>query len=236
MHIIKARSYEDLSKLAAIIISAEILMKPHGVIGLATGRTPVATYRELVRMCREGLIDFSGITTFNLDEYYNCSKTDRNSYYRYMRDHLFDHINIQEENVHLPDGMAPDIEAECARYEKDIDDAGGIDLQLLGIGHNGHIGFNEPSEFFTPYTHYTQLAESTIDANAGAYASREEVPKNALSMGVGTIMKANKILLLINGKDKKEITEKALYGPVTPQVPASVLQYHTCCTVIISED
>ena len=236
MHIIEARSHEDLSKRAAIIIAAEILMKPCGVIGFATGRTPVATYKELVRMYREGLIDFNGITTFNLDEYYNCSKTDWNSYYRYMREHLFEHVNIQEEKVGFPNGTAPDIAAECARYEKAIDDAGGIDLQLLGIGHNGHIGFNEPNAFFEPCTHYTQLAESTIDANAGSYASREDVPKYALSMGIGTIMKARKILLLINGKDKKEITEKALYGPVTPQVPASILQYHTCCTVIISED
>jgi len=187
-------------------------------------------------MYKEGLLDFSGITTFNLDEYYDNPKTDKNSYHYFMHDNLFQHINIKEENAHLPDGMASDAEAECARYEKAIDGAGGIDLQLLGIGHNGHIGFNEPDDFFAPVTQHITLSDSTINANARFYKSRDEVPKSAISMGIGTIMKARRILLLISGKDKKEIAEKALYGPVTPQVPASILQYHKRCTVILAVD
>ena len=236
MNIIKAKNYEDLSRIGAVIIAAETFANPHGVLGLATGSTPVGTYSELVKMHRDGLLDFSGITTFNLDEYYNNPRTDKNSYYYFMYENLFHHINIKEENVHLPDGMASDAEAEWIRYEKAIDDAGGIDLQLLGIGHNGHIGFNEPDDFFAPQTQHIQLTESTINANARFYKSRDEVPKSAISMGIGTIMKARRILLIISGEDKKEIAEKALYGPVTPKVPASILQYHKDCTVVLAVD
>jgi glucosamine-6-phosphate deaminase len=236
MNIIKVKNYEDLSKIGAVIIAAEALLKPRGVLGFATGSTPLGTYAELVRMHKEGLLDFGGITTFNLDEYYNNPKTDKNSYYYFMHENLFNHINIKKENVHLPDGTAPDASAECARYEKAIDDAGGIDLQLLGIGHNGHIGFNEPDDFFAPVTQHIRLAESTIDANARFYGNRDEVPKSAISMGIGSIMRARRILMLISGKDKKEIAEKALYGSVTPQVPASILQYHKRCTVVLAVD
>lgn len=234
MNIIKAKNYEELSKKAALIIGAQMLLKPNGVMGFATGGTPVGTYAELVRLYKEGVLDFSGISTFNLDEYFGCPITDKNSYYAFMHENLFDHVNVDKSAVHLPNGMAVEANAECDRYERAIEEAGGIDLQLLGIGHNGHIGFNEPAEVFADKTNHVKLADSTIDANARFYASRDEVPKSALSMGIGTIMKAKSILLLINGKDKKEIFEKALFGPVTPQVPASILQYHPNCTVIVA--
>lgn len=225
-----------MSKAAAVIIGAKVAGKPDGVLGFATGGTPVGTYAELVAMNKSGVLDFSRITTFNLDEYFGNPVTDKNSYYYFMHDNLFNHINIKKENVHLPDGMAPDAEKECKRYEAAIEAAGGIDLQLLGIGHNGHIGFNEPSDVFISETNYIKLTDSTIEANSRYYASRDEVPKFALSMGIGTIMKAKSILMLISGKDKKEIAEKALYGPVTPQVPASILQFHQNCTVILAVD
>lgn len=236
MNIIKAKNYEDLSKMAALIIGAQTLNKPDSVLGFATGGTPVGTYAELVRLNKEGVLDFSRITTFNLDEYFGNPVTDKNSYYYFMHDNLFNHINIKKESVNLPNGMAADADKECERYEKAIAEAGGIDLQLLGIGHNGHIGFNEPADVFVDKTNHIKLTDSTIDANARFYASRDEVPKSALSMGIGTIMNARGIIMLISGKDKKAIAEKALYGPVTPQVPASILQYHPNCTVILAVD
>lgn len=236
MNVIKAKNYDEMSKMAALIIGAETLSKPDCILGFATGGTPVGTYAELVRLHKESVLDFSRVTTFNLDEYYGNPVTDKNSYYYFMYYNLFNHINIKKENVHLPDGMAPDADKESARYEKAIVEAGGVDLQLLGIGHNGHIGFNEPDDFFAPVTHHVKLTDSTIDANARYYGSRDEVPKSALSMGIGTIMRAKSILMLISGKDKKEIAEKALYGPVTPRVPASILQYHSNCTVILAID
>lgn len=233
MNIIRAKNYEDLSKMAALIIGAKVLTKPDSVLGFATGSTPLGTYAELVRLHKEGVLDFSHIATFNLDEYYGNPVTDKNSYYYFMHDNLFNHINIKKESIHIPDGMAPDALKECERYEKAIAGAGGIDLQLLGIGHNGHIGFNEPADTFAPVTNHIMLTDSTIDANARFYTNRSEVPKSALSMGVGTIMKAKGILMLISGKDKNEIAEKALFGPVTPRVPASIIQYHKNCTVIV---
>ncbi len=234
MNIIKAKTYEEMSAKAAVVIGAKILAKPGCVLGFATGGTPVGTYAELVRMYKDGVLDWSGVTTYNLDEYYGNPVTDKNSYYYFMQQNLFKHVNIKPENTHLPNGMAKDAEEECARYEAAINSAGGIDLQLLGIGHNGHIGFNEPADFFAEATNHVKLTDSTIDANSRYYAKREDVPKSALSMGIGTIMRARKILLLISGKDKAEIAQKALYGPVTPQVPASILQYHKNCTVILA--
>lgn len=236
MNVIKAKGCEEMSKMAALIIGAQTLQKPGCILGFATGSTPIGTYAELVRLHKEGALDFSHVTTFNLDEYFGNPITDKNSYYYFMHDHLFNHINIKKENVHLPNGMASDPDVEAARYEQAIAEAGGIDLQLLGIGHNGHIGFNEPADAFAAVTHHVKLTDSTIDANARFYQSRDEVPKSALSMGVGTIMKAKSVLMLISGKDKKDIAEKALYGPVTPRVPASVLQYHENCTVILAVD
>lgn len=234
MNIIKANNYEEMSKMAAIIIGSRILQKPDSVLGFATGSTPIGTYARLVEMHREGLLDFGKITTFNLDEYYGTPDTDKNSYYYFMCQNLFNHVNIGSNSIHLPNGTTSDPAIECASYEKAITNAGGVDLQLLGIGHNGHIGFNEPSDEFAHDTHHVMLADSTIDANTRFYNNRDEVPRSALTMGIGTIMRAKSILLLISGSDKRDIAKKALYGPVTPSVPASILQYHANCTVILA--
>lgn len=234
MNIIKAKGYDEMSKMAAAIIAAQALRKPASVFGFATGSTPVGTYRELVRLFGEGLVDFSRAVTFNLDEYAGCPASDPNSYVAFMRGNLFDKANFKAS--YLPDGMAPNPAAECLRYEKAITEAEGIDLQLLGIGHNGHIGFNEPDDHFAFATQHIKLTDSTIDANARFYNSRDEVPKYALSMGIGTIMNARGILMLISGADKREIAEKALHGPVTPRVPASILQMHPDVTVILAVD
>ena len=183
-------------------------------------------------MNKNGVIDFSEVKTVNLDEYIGPPPTDENSYCYFMKDNLFNHINIKEDSFHLPPGDANNTEKNCDDYEKLIESLGGIDLQLLGIGVNGHIAFNEPDSVFPPKTHVVKLAEETIDANARFYKSRDEVPKTAITMGIGTIMKAKSILLIANGEKKVEILKKALYGPVTPEIPASVLQYHTDLTVI----
>lgn len=232
MNHITTKDYSSLSRMAALMIAGRIVASPAAVLGFATGSTPVGTYEELIRLYKEGALDFSKVTTFNLDEYFGCPITDPNSYHAFMHEKLFNHINIRREAVHLPSGMAADADAECAAYEEKIAAAGGIDLQLLGIGHNGHIGFNEPGEVFPAVTHKVALADSTIDANARFYSSRDEVPKSAVSMGIGTIMRAKSILLLVSGAEKRDILEKALYGPVTPAVPASILQFHHDVTVI----
>lgn len=236
MNVIYAKNYQELSEKAALLIGGQVIRKPDSVLGFATGSTPIGTYQELVRLHRESGLDFSRTVTFNLDEYFDCPISDTNSYHYFMHDHLFNHINIKKESVHLPDGMAKDAQAECERYEKMIAEAGGVDLQLLGIGHNGHIGFNEPDDHFVLNTQHITLTDSTINANSRFYKNREDVPKTALSMGIGTIMKAKQILMVISGTDKKVIAEKALFGPVTPQVPASILQFHQNVTVILAID
>ncbi len=231
MRIIETNSYEEMSALAAGIIGAQVLLKPDCVLGLATGSSPIGTYQELVKSCEKGLLDFSQVRTVNLDEY--CGLDPKNSQsYRYFMDHnLFDHVNIRKENTFLPNGMAPDMEEEGQRYEALIDSLGGADLQLLGIGHNGHIGFNEPTDHFPRCVHQVDLTESTIQANSRLFDRVEDVPTKAITMGIGTIMKAERILL-IAGEDKKDIIREAMYGKVTPQVPASVLQLHKDVTVI----
>jgi len=236
MNIICAKNYEELSKIGAAAIAEQLLAKQDSVLGFATGSTPEGTYKELVNLYRQGVIDFSCATTFNLDEYYGTPKEDPNSYYAFMHKNLFDHINVQGDHVHLPNGSAPDAEEECKTYEEKIVLAGGIDLQLLGIGINGHIGFNEPSGIFPGATNHVKLTGSTIDANSRFYSSRDEVPRSALTMGIGTIMAAKKILLLISGSVKKDIAKKALYGPVTPGVPASILQFHPDVTVVCDNE
>lgn len=232
MRIVKADSYDEMSREAANVMAAQIVLKPDSVIGLATGSTPIGLYRELIRRCEAGEVDFSGVTTVNLDEYRGLPRTDGQSYYYFMNDHLFDHINIDKERTHVPDGMAPDADAEGKRYEALIREAGGIDLQLLGIGHNGHIGFNEPADSFAQETHCVDLTESTIEANKRFFASADDVPRQAYTMGIGTIMAAKKILVVVNGADKAAIIKEALTGPVTPRVPASILQFHPDVTVI----
>lgn len=232
MNNIHVEDAETLGRKGAIFIAGQILARPEGVIGLATGSTPVGVYRELARLYESGWLDFSRLITFNLDEYCGLSGSDENSYRRFMDEHLFDHVNIRKDNTHVPDGMAEDLQAECDRYERLIADAGGIDLQLLGIGHDGHIGFNEPGAHFPAGTHVAELTELTIEANTRFFDRSEQVPRRALTMGIGTIMKARRILLLASGSDKKEILQRALYGPITPEVPASVLQLHPDVTVI----
>lgn len=231
MRILETKNYEEMSALAADIIGAQVLLKPRCVLGLATGSSPIGTYQKLIEACRQGRLDFSQVRTVNLDEY--CGLTgDNPQSYRYFMDHqLFSQVNIPRENTFLPDGMAQDMEEESRRYEALVPSLGGVDLQLLGIGHNGHIGFNEPTDSFPPTVHQVELTESTIQANSRLFDRIEDVPTQAITMGVGTILKADKILL-IAGADKKSIVEEALYGKVTPQVPASVLQLHRDVTVI----
>ncbi|MFR6538055.1 MAG: glucosamine-6-phosphate deaminase [Lachnospiraceae bacterium] len=235
MRIYKAKDYEDMSRKAANIISAQVIMKPDCVLGLATGSTPIGLYKQLVEWFEKGDLDFSKVQTVNLDEYKGLNRENDQSYYYFMHDNLFDHINIPEENTHLPNGMEMDSEKECARYTKLIQSMGGVDLQLLGIGHNGHIGFNEPSESFDKEVHCVNLTQSTIEANKRFFASADDVPKQAYTMGIKTIMQAKKILIVANGEGKADIVRDAFFGPITPQVPASVLQLHNDVTLVADE-
>jgi len=226
MKVIKAMSYADLSKKAAIVMAAQIIRNPKSVLGFATGSTPLGAYAELARMFADGAVDFSGIVSFNLDEYYGLAAAHPQSYHYYMRQNLFSHVNINPDNIRIPNGVAVDPEQECAEYEQSIQDAGGIDFQLLGIGRNGHIGFNEPGEIFTDKTHLTYLASDTLSANSRFFGPGEKMPTQAISMGIGTIMRAKSILLIASGADKADALSKMINGPVTPQMPASALQYH----------
>lgn len=236
MRIVKAADYKDMSKKAADLVAAQILLKPYCVLGLATGSTPSGMYGQLVKKYQAGELDFSGVRSVNLDEYRGLERSHDQSYYYYMHEELFDHVNIDPACTWLPDGMAQDVEKECADYEALVESLGGVDLQVLGMGHNGHIGFNEPGESFPAATHCVDLTESTIGANKRFFASAADVPRQAFTMGIGTIMKASKILLLVSGAEKARILKKALCGPVTPQVPASVLQLHRDVTVIADQD
>lgn len=235
MKIYKAKDYKDMSRKAANIISAQVIMKPNCVLGLATGSTPIGTYDQLVEWYNKGDLDFSEVTTVNLDEYKGLPRTNDQSYYYFMHQHLFDRVNIDPERTNVPNGMEPDAEKECGRYEELIRSLGGVDLQLLGLGHNGHIGFNEPGEAFEKETHCVDLTESTIEANKRFFASAEDVPKQAYTMGIKTIMQANKILMVASGEDKAEIVKRAFFGPITPEVPASVLQLHNDVTLVGDE-
>ncbi len=235
MRIYKAKDYEEMSRKAAGIVSAQIIMKPDCVLGLATGSTPVGLYKQLIEWYRNGDLDFSGVRTVNLDEYKGISRENDQSYYYFMHQNLFDHVNIPAENTHLPDGMEPDSEKECRRYEELIQSMGSVDLQLLGIGHNGHIGFNEPADAFDKQVHCVNLTQSTIEANKRFFASAEEVPRQAYTMGIQTIMRSKKILIIANGEGKADIVRDAFFGPITPMVPASVLQLHNDVTLVADE-
>lgn len=235
MKIYKAKDYKDMSRKAANIISAQVIMKPNCVLGLATGSTPIGTYDQLVEWYNKGDLDFSEVTTVNLDEYKGLPRTNDQSYYYFMHQHLFDRVNIDPERTNVPNGMEPDAEKECGRYEELIRSLGGVDLQLLGLGHNGHIGFNEPGEAFEKETHCVDLTESTIEANKRFFASADDVPKQAYTMGIKTIMQAKKILIVVNGENKADIVESAFFGPVTPEVPASILQLHNDVTLVGDE-
>ncbi len=235
MRIIHTENYEQLSRQAANIIAAQVILKPDSVLGLATGSTPIGAYDQLIKMYKSGDLDFSKVTTVNLDEYCGLTPDNDQSYRYFMNTHLFNHVNVDPEKTNVPSGIAVDPEAECVRYDKLIEDLGGIDLQLLGIGHNGHIGFNEPDDKYTKETHIVKLGESTIEANSRFFESYDDVPKQAITMGIKSIMNAKKVLLIASGKDKQEIVKKAFFGPVTPAVPASILQLHPDLTVIECE-
>ncbi len=236
MKIYAAKDYNDLSRKAANIISAQILLKPNAVLGLATGSTPVGAYKQLIKWHEQGDLDFSRILSVNLDEYKGLAGEHDQSYRYFMNHNLFDHVNIHKENTNVPGGLSEDPEAECRRYDQVIKDLGGIDLQLLGIGGNGHIGFNEPCEVFEKGTHVVTLTEETRQSNARFFQSIDEVPTHALTMGIGSIMGAKKILLLASGAGKAQAVYDSCFGPVTPHVPASVLQLHSDVVVIADQD
>lgn len=236
MRVIIAKNYDDMSKKAANIVAGQVYIKPNTILGLATGSTPVGMYKELVRLYNEESLDFKDVKTFNLDEYVGLPESDVNSYHYFMNYNLFSHINLKKENIHIPNGNAKDMNKEFEGYENSIINAGGIDLQVLGIGNNGHIGFNEPELKFEATTHLVSLNEGTIKANSRFFKSIDEVPKQAVSMGIKTIMRAKKILLLANGKGKAEAIYNTVLGPITPEVPASVLQLHPDTTIVVDEE
>ena len=236
MRIIGVKDYNELSKKAANIIASQIILKPNSVLGLATGSTPMGTYRELVKLYHADSFSFSEVITFNLDEYYGLKASDEHSYYNFMKENLFKYTDIQSGNTHIPNGMAVDIAEECKKYENEIEMSGGIDLQLLGIGRNGHIGFNEPDIKFEAQTHLVDLDEDTIEANSRFFGSIDKVPKQAISMGIKTIMHSRKIVLLASGEEKANTIYEAIYGKITSTLPASVLQLHPDVTIIVDRE
>ena len=226
MKIYVSDDYKGMSRKAANIVSAQVILNPACVLGLATGSTPIGMYKQLIDWYNKGDLDFSQVKSVNLDEYVGLAPTHDQSYRYFMQHNLFDHVNIDPANTNVPNGLASDPEAECQRYNEVIRSMGGIDIQVLGMGHNGHIGFNEPGEAFELETHVVDLTERTIEANARFFASKDEVPKRAITMGIKSIMQARQILVVVSGEDKAEIVKKAFFGPVVPQVPASILQMH----------
>lgn len=232
MKMMEAADYATLSRKAANIISAQVILFPRSVLGLATGSTPLGIYKQLIEWYQKGDLDFSEVTTVNLDEYCGLSPEHPQSYHTYMKENLFCHVNLNPEKTFLPNGLADDIDAECRRYDKLIGSLGGIDLQLLGLGNTGHIGFNEPDDSFDKMTHKVTLKEKTRSDNARFFDHIDEMPKCAVTMGIKAIMQAKKILLVVSGAKKAEILAKALYGPVTPEIPASILQLHPNVTAV----
>ncbi len=232
MRIYQEKDYNAMSRRAASVIAAQVVSKPDCVLGLATGSTPVGTYQQLIQWCKQGDLSFAQVHSVNLDEYYGLSPEHDQSYRYFMQTNLFDHVDIKPENTNVPSGLAAEPAEECARYEDVVKGLGYADLQLLGLGRNGHIGFNEPCDEFPLATHLVDLTESTIEANARFFASADDVPKQALTMGIGTIMKARKILIVASGADKADAVWKAFCGPITPEVPASILQLHPDVTLV----
>ena len=232
MKIYVTEDYQSMSRKAANILSAQVILNPTCVLGLATGSSPVGMYKQLIEWYKRGDVDFSEVRTVNLDEYVGLAPDHDQSYRYFMQSNFFDHINIKPENTNLPNGQAADLAAECKRYNQVIHSQGGIDMQLLGMGHNGHIGFNEPGDTFDLETHVVDLTERTIEANARFFATPNEVPRQALTMGIKTIMQARKVLLVASGAAKAEAIKAACFGPVTPQVPGSILQMHPDCTLV----
>lgn len=236
MELIRVKNYQELSKKAAAIITAHITLKPNCVLGLATGSSPLGAYEELAAMCAKGELDFSQVTTVNLDEYVGLDGSSQQSYRSFMNKNLFNKINISMDRTFIPDGKNEDCEEACREYEAILERVGPADLQLLGIGVNGHIGFNEPADYFPLKTHCVRLAHETIQANKRFFQKEEEVPKMACSMGIGNIMSARMILLLASGRGKAQAVAQMLSGPVTPRMPASILQFHPRAVVIADED
>lgn len=235
MRILVCDNYDEMSKKAAQMILSQITLKPNSVLGLATGSTPIGMYDNLVKMYQTGILDFSEVRTFNLDEYYGLPASNNQSYHYFMNQHLFEHVNIPQENIHIPNGMAKDIELECLTYDESIAKSDGIDIQVLGIGNNAHIGFNEPTILFEKGTHVVELDESTREANARFFNSLEEVPTKAITMGTGSIFKSRKIMLLASGEGKAKAIYETVHGKVRPEVPASILQFHNDIVLILDE-
>ena len=236
MMIIKADHYDQMSRIAAKHIASHIILKPDSVLGLATGSSPIGAYQHLISMYQAGDLDFSNVTSINLDEYKGLSPKDDQSYRYFMNTHLFDHININKAKTYVPDGLEADPQKACKDYDKIIENCGGIDLQLLGLGNNGHIGFNEPADAYAKGVHCVDLTQSTIEANSRFFDSFDKVPKQAYTMGIGSIMQAKKILVIVSGGAKAGILKEAFFGPITPKVPASVLQLHNDVTVIADQE
>lgn len=226
MKIYVSDDYKGMSRKAANIVSAQVILNPACVLGLATGSTPIGMYQQLIDWYNKGDLDFSQVKSVNLDEYVGLAPTHDQSYRYFMQHNLFDHVNIDPANTNVPNGLASDPEAECQRYNEVIRSMGGIDIQVLGMGHNGHIGFNEPGQAFELETHVVDLTERTIEANARFFASKDEVPKRAITMGIKSIMQARQILVVVSGESKADIVKAAFTGPVVPEVPASILQMH----------
>lgn len=236
MRIVVVANYEMMSAKAAQIIVSQIILKPEAIIGLATGSTPEGMYKDLVKFENEGLVDMQSVVTFNLDGYYGIDVKDKQSYHYYMHKHLFDHVKIPSKQIHMPPGQSKDIKMACRTYDELIKKAGGIDVQILGIGQNGHIGFNEPDIKFEAKTHLVALDASTIKANARFFENEDLVPKQAISMGIKNIMQSKKIVLMASGASKADAIYEMVNGPITPNLPASVLQLHPDVVVIIDKD
>lgn len=235
MKVIVTKNYEEMSRVAAEMFAEVLQKKPDGVLGLATGDTPIGMYQNLIAMYREGTLDFSRASSVNLDEYYPITPDNDQSYRYFMNHQLFDHVNMDKERTYVPDGTVEDADAFCREYEAKIDALGGVDIQVLGIGRNGHIGFNEPDEELIPFTHLTELTASTIEANARFFASEDDVPKHALTMGVQSVFKARRILLLASGENKAEAVRGMLNGNLSTHLPASLLRLHPDVTLICDE-
>ena len=236
MIVIIEKDYEAMSKKAALLVASQVRLKEDSVLGLATGSTPIGMYNELIEMYEKDEIDFSEVKTFNLDEYCNLPPENPQSYHYYMNENFFNHVNIPEENINSLDGMTDNLKKESIEYDMKIKRAGGIDFQVLGIGPNGHIGFNEPAEKLNVKTHQVDLAQETIEANSRFFKSKEDVPKKAITMGIATILKSNRILLLANGKNKAKAIKETVSGNVTTKVPSSLLQTHPEVTIIVDEE
>lgn len=235
MRVIKVKDYNEMSDVAAHFIASQVMLNPKSVLGFATGSTPIGTYEKIVDLYQKGIVSFSGCTAFNLDEYIGLSSEDPQSYAYFMKENLFKHVDFDPMKINIPNGNHKDVEAECSHYEEAIEAKGGIVLQLLGIGRNGHIGFNEPDVKFEALTHEVFLDEDTIQANARFFESIEQVPKRAISMGLKSIMHSRKILVLASGEEKAEAVAKMVRGPVIPSLPASVLQLHPDVVLIVDD-